>query len=419
MALTYEQVEKYLISQGHPYDGVLCDIFLNAGDKQHLYNECVANNYDLADFDRWLHLIDVFGCEIKYETAMKIDKALYEEDLEIMELGNTDTGAKRDSDEVGSVNTDKCADVYSGDLEHVMAEICARYHADDVELVEFLTAKAPDLSIEDAFALFARLRYEIDGDRVIYFKSSGEVFDIGGNDVLNEARLRALVSEYLDLTGNDFVNDYIENEVRRSVDLISGLNPDEEITRELISTVQENPGILFDHMGLNNFLSAHYEKYVAMRAAGNFVFDDELIVADDFKTVNGYLCAIDKLVDRLNPDEAMENIKFYADYNVENGEVVVAATYDTPTEDGETNKVVDLELTETEIAMVRIAMEKYCEKELGLSCVEFVNRERKMNGLEAFEYERKPLADQICDCAGKCKGSTECFNERSYIEMGK
>lgn len=83
-----EQYVKYLQGQVYPYpeqDGVL-EIFLNAGDRQWMYDEAVENNYALPDVDRWFHLLDVMGIDFNFETAMKIDKALYEADLETMEL---------------------------------------------------------------------------------------------------------------------------------------------------------------------------------------------------------------------------------------------------------------------------------------------------------------------------------------------
>lgn len=81
-------VVQYLKGQGHPHpaeDGTL-DEFMHGGEKQAMYDEAVKNNYNLSDVDRWFHLVDVMGVALKFETAMKIDRALYEEDLETMEL---------------------------------------------------------------------------------------------------------------------------------------------------------------------------------------------------------------------------------------------------------------------------------------------------------------------------------------------
>lgn len=87
MALTHNQVAEYLKREGYPGpDSVLVDIFMNAGKRQHQYDECVINQYAMPDFDRWMHLQDVLGIELSYQTAMAIDGALHKENLETMEL---------------------------------------------------------------------------------------------------------------------------------------------------------------------------------------------------------------------------------------------------------------------------------------------------------------------------------------------
>lgn len=87
MSLTREQVEMYFKNQGRPdADEAWYDEFLNAGERQSIYDEIVENNYDLSDVDRWFHLMKVMGVEMKFETATSINTALWEEDIETMEL---------------------------------------------------------------------------------------------------------------------------------------------------------------------------------------------------------------------------------------------------------------------------------------------------------------------------------------------
>lgn len=87
MSLTREQVEMYFKNQGRPdADESWYDEFLNAGERQPIYDEIVQNDYDLSDVDRWFHLMKVMGVEMKFETAMSINSALWEEDIETMEL---------------------------------------------------------------------------------------------------------------------------------------------------------------------------------------------------------------------------------------------------------------------------------------------------------------------------------------------
>lgn len=87
MSLTREQVEMYFKGQGRPdADEAWYDEFLNAGERQPIFDEIVENDYDLSDVDRWFHLMKVMGVEMKFETAMSINSALWEEDIETMEI---------------------------------------------------------------------------------------------------------------------------------------------------------------------------------------------------------------------------------------------------------------------------------------------------------------------------------------------
>lgn len=50
------------------------------------FAESVENNYDVADFDTWKHLLQLFDTDIPFQLAMDISSALWEEDIEVLEL---------------------------------------------------------------------------------------------------------------------------------------------------------------------------------------------------------------------------------------------------------------------------------------------------------------------------------------------
>ena len=83
------------------------------------------------------------------------------------------------------------------DYDTLKNKILQEYREGDVELAELVSAVASGLSIEDTFKLYAELRQEIDGDKVIYLKSSGEIYDIGAEDVLTGSELKAIVSDFI------------------------------------------------------------------------------------------------------------------------------------------------------------------------------------------------------------------------------
>lgn len=89
--LSEEEVINYLYAHGYPHpDRSLIDWFLEATERKDQFVECVRKGYELCDFDRWQHIQNVLfnnsDLTIKYETAMKIDNALWEEGIETLEL---------------------------------------------------------------------------------------------------------------------------------------------------------------------------------------------------------------------------------------------------------------------------------------------------------------------------------------------
>lgn len=86
--LIKEQVIDYLIKQGYSDpDEPLVEGLMNAGDEQQFYDEAVKNNYNIYDVDRWLHLMRVLKEEFSFDTAMKINCALWDENIESLEVG--------------------------------------------------------------------------------------------------------------------------------------------------------------------------------------------------------------------------------------------------------------------------------------------------------------------------------------------
>lgn len=94
--LTFEEVKAYLDKQGHEIDInnpthiEILKWFLNREERKEQVIEAVRNHYDLCDFDRWQHIQRIiFGDDEKvlsFKTAMKISEALWEENIEVLEL---------------------------------------------------------------------------------------------------------------------------------------------------------------------------------------------------------------------------------------------------------------------------------------------------------------------------------------------
>ena len=84
---TLEEAQEYLRGQGYP-NAEFADNFLwgNRLERRAQFWECVKNNYDLPDFDRWQHFQNAIGGEITYREFMKIMEILYSHDIEIMEM---------------------------------------------------------------------------------------------------------------------------------------------------------------------------------------------------------------------------------------------------------------------------------------------------------------------------------------------
>lgn len=86
--VTREDVEKYLISQGHPNPSKSqIDEFFGPENKA-MYDEAVRNQYSMYDLDRWFHLKEVLGEPISFHLAMFIDNALWTEEYEAMEISS-------------------------------------------------------------------------------------------------------------------------------------------------------------------------------------------------------------------------------------------------------------------------------------------------------------------------------------------
>ena len=138
-----------------------------------------------------------------------------------------------------------------------------------------------------------------------------------------------------------------------------------------------------------------------------FVFEEDyLFVNDDYNTLNGYLVAFDFLVDKLRMSEDMENINFYANYNVITGDVSVVSVYYTHLPTGEVQKEVSLELTDQEKDCLVQSLEQYCRERYGFhSCLQFVNAVRAEDGIGPIinNTAKSPLSDQILVASSKVK----------------
>lgn len=582
--LTREQVEQYFINQGRSdVDESVYTEFLTAGSRQYIYDEIVKNNYYLPDVDRWFHLMKVMGVEMEWDTFQTINSALFEENIETLELKlPEERGLQKEN-------------AFTGDYAEVRQQILDAYRSNDVELAALLAGIGTDLSLADAFVLYADLRQEIDGDKTLYFQSSEEVYNVGSKERLSVDELKGVVADYIpEPEPNEHLRSFLshivpfrllvnnidvsEKDVSVIVDelidkgydtifdynqldgfLLESFHEDIELDRnklnelkgeihnlrkELDGTLMVDPGVapgiekrlairecqleaaklgvdidlepsdiiddehlncmwyggtigsmrykgyeifikvcgdvnfsvldengsdvLFTYKNKNNtgvmenddvfqFIDNDLEletldnegriawennnwvEFFVLDPSGNvvtvpgldtvlednvfeafenveyykelidkiiqktaektpivdgiekiFVFDDEIMINDDGESINGYLWAVDALVDRLPSSETMENINFYADYNLRSGKIGLIASYDTPVEDGELNKVLDVALSDSEKTVLVAKFEEYCQKQYSLSCLEFVNEARRMIG------PSEPLIEPDC-----------------------
>lgn len=165
-----------------------------------------------------------------------------------------------------------------------------------------------------------------------------------------------------------------------------------------------------------------YENTRALMQKKSFVmiaiFDDEVLVNDDLESLNGYLWSVDSLVDRLPSSENMENIKFFADYNLHTGEVKLTATYDSPSKDGEWHKSVDVPLSEEDKLELIYAFEQYCQDgQFGKPCLDVINDARADAGLAPIApVEKKPSLSTLIESAEARSPGTDKPNSFKDID---
>lgn len=85
--------------------------------------------------------------------------------------------------------------VYHGNFEEVYNQIKKDYLSNDVELISFFNAKAPDLTIEEIIKLYARLKDEIDGDELLEIKSTNEVYSFSLKQMLFKDEIKCIFNE--------------------------------------------------------------------------------------------------------------------------------------------------------------------------------------------------------------------------------
>lgn len=138
-----------------------------------------------------------------------------------------------------------------------------------------------------------------------------------------------------------------------------------------------------------------YENTKALVQQKTFVFDDEILVHDDYNGVNGYLWATDALVNRLAGSEHKEDINFFADYNLNSGEIKLTAVYEIVSEGREVDNSEEIKLSNEEKTVLIDTLEQYCHKEYGKSCLDLINEARIEDGLDPLDLNvKKPGLDE-------------------------
>lgn len=155
---------------------------------------------------------------------------------------------------------------------------------------------------------------------------------------------------------------------------------------------------------LENGVEAVLAKFEDKLQKQFFIPDEEIVINDDMESVNIYLWALDGLVDRLSSAQEMDNINFYADYNVRTGDVALSSTFYTYSQDGqEQQQTVPVTLNSSEQRLLIDAVEQYCESLHDCSCIEFVNDMRKEESMEPLlvSSAKSSLADVIRSASAK------------------
>ena len=134
-----------------------------------------------------------------------------------------------------------------------------------------------------------------------------------------------------------------------------------------------------------------------------YVFDNEIIVSNDRTHLEGYVWATDFLIslvkkemqDTLSAEElrSMENINFYPVYDVLNNSIQLCGHFYFQSNDVEIGKAFELSLNPCENSKLLTSFESYCQKQEGMSCVEFIDKVRREEGLNPLA--QASLSDQI------------------------
>lgn len=151
-------------------------------------------------------------------------------------------------------------------------------------------------------------------------------------------------------------------------------------------------------------------------ASSKFIFDDELVVCGDRQSINGYLWAVDFLVDKLPASKKMKNINFYADYNVLTSDIKVYAVFyvpDTQVKTGERHEEFFVDLTHQEKYELIETMQAYCQKNYSRSCLDFVNEIQKDENLPFISDS----LNNIIQKANELKSNSESNNQSHNIDI--
>lgn len=460
--LVRAEVEEYLRKQGRPWaDEDYYDEFMNAGDRQHFYNEIVRNNYNMSDVDRWFHLIDVLGVDLSYKTAMQIAGALWEADIETTELNLPEERGDNDNRDFIKLN---------GSFDEVKQRVLRIWEEQGADAWPLTKIIAKDLDITDCVKLFAELRGERDNVKVLLLDNDGRFFDLTrvGDILLDADEFRALIGQYVALNPEP-LRAYVEQEVPFRLSFVHDYEAAPSVCNAIVDSVMNHCDVMFDYDQFDRFLKREYEKCVGIdsdkidsllgqisnvrrelegalefdpeivprlerrlysleielaKAKGFvplcFVFGDELTLNDDNVSLNIALFPTESLIQRLpNPDD-IDFVAFCADYNVLSGAVEITATFDTPVADGALDKKQTLLLQDAEKTEFLVSLEKHCKENWGLSCFDYVNKVRSRFGLEAISYKNSvsSLDDQIREADGVKQGNVVAGGAR-YLEPEK
>lgn len=260
--LPEEVLEEYDIEVYSSYEEVFNDLYLDDDE---------ISIYDVVDFLKNATMQEFVEAQpYIYKIGDKYyrwpDAYLYEDDL--VEQYPDAVIAEEDVDLPRVEAKTEPEIIYKGNYAEVRQQIIDAYHADDVELAMLLNNLGTNLSLSDAFQLYADLRQEIDGDKTLFLQSSGEIYDVGSPDLISPEGLSKFISAFIP---NEIAQESLSKQIKNTVSfrlMANNIEATSEEIAQLASVVEADTSLLLDHNKLDKFIIDKYREIKGLPPLG-------------------------------------------------------------------------------------------------------------------------------------------------------